>query len=153
MNRIRKWTSQCLQMYWNNLILMLYRLLLNQNGVKTLKRDKYFYLTTLNGSATNIITAVDAGTWVDWYIKMHENVEIAFMCGIYNMVVYKFDLDVSRRTDRWRKSRLDRNRSIPSIHFPKHQVFHFAPVLHFAPTSLLLSIFPKLILSMTSNYV
>ena len=31
------------------------------------------------------------------------NVEIAFMCAIHNVVVFKFDLDALRPTDRYRK--------------------------------------------------
>ena len=61
---------------------------------------------------------------VNWYIKIYENVEIAFMCGVHNVVVYKFDPDVSSRTDRWRKSHWQNNRPTPCIAFSKHPVFH-----------------------------
>ena len=43
---------------------------------------------------TYFIKTVDAGIWVHRYIEIDENWEISFLCGTYNVVVYKFDLDV-----------------------------------------------------------
>ena len=57
---------------------------------------------------------------------MHENWEIAFLCGNYNMVAYKFDLVVSRLTDRGQKSCGHNDRPTPGMLFPKRPVFHFA---------------------------
>ena len=42
--------------------------------------------------------------WVNPYIIIHENGEIAFLRGIYNVVVNGFDIDVSRRTGQGWKS-------------------------------------------------
>ena len=59
--------------------------------------------------------------WVNWYTNMHENWEIAFLCGNYNMVAFKFDLVVSRLTDQGHN-----DRPTPGMLFPKRPVFHFA---------------------------
>ena len=47
-----------------------YRPLLDQKGLKIRKRVKQSYIITLCGSVAYFIKAVDAGTWVNWYIEM-----------------------------------------------------------------------------------
>ena len=53
--------------------------------------------------------------------------ENCVLCDIYNIVAYKFGLDVSRQTDWWRMSHVRNNRPTPDMLFPKQPVFHFAP--------------------------
>ena len=85
-----------------------YRLLLDKNGVTICKIGKPFYVTTLHGSVIYFVKAVNPETWVNFYIKMIENCEngeIAFLRGIWNAIVSKFDLVVSSHTGQWRKLR------------------------------------------------
>ena len=66
------------------------------------------------------------GEWID-VSKSTKMVKTYSLRGIYNGIVYKFDLNVSRRTDRWRKSRWHNNKPTPCIRFPKHRIFRFPP--------------------------
>ena len=49
------------------------------------------------------------------------------------MIVYKFDLDVSRQIGQSWKSRGHNTKPTPSIFFPQHTAFHFATMLTFFP--------------------
>ena len=89
------------------------------SGDKTVVRSSYLH----NGNSyTGKISSL---YWIGALIS----IKMVWKYG-KSAFVYKFDLDMSRRTGRWWKSCGRNNRLAPSMPFPKHPVFPLAPMFH-----------------------
>ena len=67
------------------------------------------------------------------YTSKWSNMAKLCFCVIYNVIISQFDLVVSSHTGQWQKSRGHYNRTTHNTLFPKHPVFHFAPLCSILP--------------------
>ena len=94
-------------------------------------------------------------TWCQNASKLiYQKGDISFLWDTKNVVYCKFDFHAWRWTGRWQKSTGLENRPTPGMVFPKHPVFHFAPMFRFAPTCYIyIYIYYKFTFSDNSSWV
>ena len=103
-------------------------------SIKWCKNENKRYMIIFN-HMQRFYYLIYQSTWCQNASKLiYQKGEIPFMWDTKNVVYCKFDFHAWRWTGRWQKSSGLENRPTPGMFFPKHQVFHFAPMFHFAPT-------------------